>query len=65
MTQARPSGQGYTMSGEKSFVYALKGVESFVVACRVGNEKDHGWGLFLVPHPQKVPVSGLYREGPA
>lgn len=53
MTQARPSGQGYTISGEKSFVYALKGVESFVVACRVGNEKDHGWGLFLVPASSK------------
>lgn len=49
MTQARSSGRGFTISGEKSFVYAMKGVEAFIVACRVGYEKDDGWGLFLVP----------------
>ncbi len=49
MTRACPTGQGFTISGEKSFVYAMKGVESFIVACRVEDEKDRGWGLFLVP----------------
>jgi alkylation response protein AidB-like acyl-CoA dehydrogenase len=44
-TVAAANASGYSITGEKSFVYALPGTESFVVFCRVSGT----WGCFLVP----------------
>lgn len=49
LTLACSTGTGYVINGKKSFVYAMKGPEAFVVFCKVDGETDKMWGCFLVP----------------
>ena len=47
LTEARPAWDGCLVSGTKPFVYAMPGVEAYVLFCRVAGEEN--WGCFLIP----------------
>lgn len=49
LSEARPVSDGYHIKGFKPFMYAMPGVESAVVFCRVAEK----WGCFLVPIENK------------
>jgi alkylation response protein AidB-like acyl-CoA dehydrogenase len=53
-TEAVSHSYGYTITGTKTFVYALPDPEAFVVLCRVAGT----WGCFLV----SAEAQGLIRE---